>query len=322
MCRIHSLPFLIVLSSFVPACGGRIALEVADGSAGGGSMRPTEIGGGGDSGSTGPAGTGGGGAGNSSGAAGIGGGGAGDSSGASGQGAGGIGDVCAGGCLCVRPPYVCPASCYSSPTVFCSNGGPAVDAAIGPDDAAPGGCRGIVNCPASVIGEVIFPSESAASFTRVSADPPCRAFLADGEVNVVVDGTIAPGTTTTCRVHGTLRDGTEVVASVSFQPLTGCCSSLSTAIDSPALFIRVGKTCGTISAADYDQTCEVDADCVAEPEGNFCGSRTCTNCVSAVISAKAQAQYEADLASKIPTPSICPCPSGHPAVCNHGVCAY
>jgi hypothetical protein len=81
------------------------------------------------------------------------------------------------------------------------------------------------------------------------------------------------------------------------------------------------RACGTIMASDYDQSCATDADCVAEPEGDFCGVNTCTNCRNAVVSVKAQMQYESDLASKISTPSICPCPSGPTAVCNNGRCA-
>jgi hypothetical protein len=80
------------------------------------------------------------------------------------------------------------------------------------------------------------------------------------------------------------------------------------------------QACGTIMASDYDQSCATDADCVTEPEGDFCVPNRCTDCPNAVISVKAQAQYEADLASKIPKPSICPCPSGPIAVCNNGKC--
>ena len=85
--------------------------------------------------------------------------------------------------------------------------------------------------------------------------------------------------------------------------------------------IECVQACGTIMASDYDQSCATDADCVAEPEGDFCGVNTCTNCRNAVVSVKAQMQYESDLASKISTPSICPCPSGPTAVCNNGRCA-
>ena len=81
-----------------------------------------------------------------------------------------------------------------------------------------------------------------------------------------------------------------------------------------------GNACGVISTSDYDQSCNADSDCVLEPEGDFCQA-TCTDCAGGAISVKAQAQYEGDLASKISTPFICPCPLSPPAVCNHGRCA-
>jgi hypothetical protein len=80
--------------------------------------------------------------------------------------------------------------------------------------------------------------------------------------------------------------------------------------------------CGTIHAADYDQSCSVASDCVAEPEGDFCGANKCTDCANAVISVKAQARYEADLASKISTPFVCPCPPQRPVACDHGRCGF
>jgi hypothetical protein len=82
-----------------------------------------------------------------------------------------------------------------------------------------------------------------------------------------------------------------------------------------------GNTCGAIHASDYDQSCSVDSDCVLEPEGDFCAANTCTDCAGAAVSVKAQAQYEADLASKISTPFSCPCPSPPPAICDNGRCA-
>jgi hypothetical protein len=82
-----------------------------------------------------------------------------------------------------------------------------------------------------------------------------------------------------------------------------------------------GNTCGSISTSGYDQSCSVDSDCVLEPEGDFCTAQ-CTNCVvGGVVSVAAQARYEADLASRISTPSICPCPSPPRAICNQGQCA-
>jgi hypothetical protein len=82
-----------------------------------------------------------------------------------------------------------------------------------------------------------------------------------------------------------------------------------------------GNTCGSIAAADYDQSCSADSDCVMEPEGNFCDHNHCTDCATGVISVKAQAQYEVDLASRIAAPELCPCPSGSRGVCNQGRCA-
>jgi hypothetical protein len=55
-----------------------------------------------------------------------------------------------------------------------------------------------------------------------------------------------------------------------------------------------------------DEVRSTDADCVTELESEFCLPNRCTGCPNAVVSVKAQAQYEADLASKIPEPSTCP----------------
>jgi hypothetical protein len=80
-------------------------------------------------------------------------------------------------------------------------------------------------------------------------------------------------------------------------------------------------TCGTIRAADYDQTCTTDSDCVGVVEGNLCAPNLCSNCTNAAVSGKAQAQYEADFSSKLRSPSICPCGLGPAIVCKDGVCA-
>jgi hypothetical protein len=81
-----------------------------------------------------------------------------------------------------------------------------------------------------------------------------------------------------------------------------------------------GNSCGAISTSDYDQSCTADADCVEEPAGDFCQQNKCTNCIGGAISTKAQAQYEADLASKITRSSLCPCPFPGPATCDRGKC--
>lgn len=83
-----------------------------------------------------------------------------------------------------------------------------------------------------------------------------------------------------------------------------------------------GNTCGTIHAADYDQTCASNADCVAVTEGDLCedGGRSCTNCANDAINVRAQDQYNADFAKRLSVPRVCPCPSGAPPTCNSGVC--
>lgn len=82
-----------------------------------------------------------------------------------------------------------------------------------------------------------------------------------------------------------------------------------------------GNACGAIATSDYDQACSVDADCVMEPEGDFCDASQC-HCASGVISVSARAQYESDLARRTPTNSFaCPCPAGPLPVCTEGRCA-
>jgi hypothetical protein len=63
----------------------------------------------------------------------------------------------------------------------------------------------------------------------------------------------------------------------------------------------------------------VDTDCVAVQEGDFCA--TGHICPNAVISVRAEAQYESDLRSKVDgTKFPGPCPRGSPGVCDHGEC--
>jgi hypothetical protein len=79
-------------------------------------------------------------------------------------------------------------------------------------------------------------------------------------------------------------------------------------------------TCGTIRAADYDQTCSVDSDCVGVHEGDLCQTTQCTNCTNAAIRGSAEAKYQADLSAKVASPIVCPCPLGPPVICAKGVC--
>jgi hypothetical protein len=82
-----------------------------------------------------------------------------------------------------------------------------------------------------------------------------------------------------------------------------------------------GNVCGTIHAADYDQTCSKDSDCVGVVEGDLCTPNMCTNCTNAAVNAGAEAKYTADFASKDSTPLGCPCGSGPNIVCKSGLCS-
>lgn len=90
----------------------------------------------------------------------------------------------------------------------------------------------------------------------------------------------------------------------------------------PAGGCPTGQTCGAIHAADYDQSCSVDSDCIQVAEGDLCDLRLCTNCAGGSIRQSAQAQYDGDFAKKLPISdgNSCPCPPAPPAVCTNGVC--
>jgi len=116
-------------------------------------------------------------------------------------------------------------------------------AALASSQTGCGNCTGTYNCPAALYGEVNIPADLPAPITKITADEPCTAVRLDSSptapVLVSVKGTIDANRTVTCHVHAQLSDGTQLAASVSFQPLVGCCSNLSTAIDGPATFSSV-----------------------------------------------------------------------------------
>jgi hypothetical protein len=185
-----------------------------------------------------------------------------------------------------------------------------------------GGAGGSVGAPCDTFDE---------ASCKMQSD--CEAYYCPGCVGPRFDGCSGPGEDnacpavdclapcsgldeTTCKTRSDCQayycsacDGTQ-----SF----GDCGAPGGGANCPA--IGCLPACGTIMASDYDRSCSANADCVPEPDGNFCDSNKCTNCANAAVSVKAQAQYEADLATKIPRPSVCPCPSGPIAVCNSGVC--
>jgi hypothetical protein len=79
----------------------------------------------------------------------------------------------------------------------------------------------------------------------------------------------------------------------------------------------------TISASDYDQSCNVDSDCVAVGEGNACFPCTII-CKGAPISRGALPAYQSDVSKTIgarETESVsCGCPLESTPCCRSGVC--
>ena len=76
-----------------------------------------------------------------------------------------------------------------------------------------------------------------------------------------------------------------------------------------------------IQASDYDQTCNVDNDCVGVAEGDFC-SPGAGNCPNATINKGAMAQYQADVAKTRAYSCYAPgsCGSGNGPCCVAGKC--
>jgi hypothetical protein len=104
-------------------------------------------------------------------------------------------------------------------------------------------CSGTYNCPAGG-GEVIVPANLPAPISSVTADAPC--FIASvgpytgGPLVVNVNGSISASTTVTCLVHARLSDGSDMVASLSFQALP-CCGTAGAVGAAPTLaFVDAG----------------------------------------------------------------------------------
>ena len=77
-------------------------------------------------------------------------------------------------------------------------------------------------------------------------------------------------------------------------------------------------TAETIHAADFDQTCAGDTDCVHVYEGDACGPCFCPN---APISARAKAAYDA-VAPTTAAGVVCSCTYDPAPKCSGGVCVF
>ncbi len=80
--------------------------------------------------------------------------------------------------------------------------------------------------------------------------------------------------------------------------------------------------CTPVVAADYDQSCTVDSDCVAVGEVARCPASGCDSCATEAVSKSAAANYQAALSAAFASRSgggcNCPCESG--AICRAGKC--
>lgn len=92
---------------------------------------------------------------------------------------------------------------------------------------------------------------------------------------------------------------------------------------STTLPLDAGLSC-SMSASQYDNTCNVDSDCLGVPEGNPCLGGLCNSCPTAALNVRVASQYSADFRALIPTPStgtICNCPCAPMApCCRQGLC--
>jgi hypothetical protein len=74
------------------------------------------------------------------------------------------------------------------------------------------------------------PNNLPSPLVAITADSPCEASLIAGNNGSdvrVEDPNATPGQTLTCHLHGRLADGSLVAASVTFQPVSGCCPTFT-----------------------------------------------------------------------------------------------
>lgn len=92
-------------------------------------------------------------------------------------------------------------------------------------------------------------------------------------------------------------------------------------VEEPAVCAGDGEA-ATLSAKHYDQTCQVDSDCIAIAEGNACHGCSCRN---AAINRAAEASYRRDVdkIGRTMDPGIiieCSCPADIGPCCLGGMC--
>ena len=115
-------------------------------------------------------------------------------------------------------------------------------------------------------------------------------------------------------------------ASVSFSQTGGAGGAGSTEGGSGGARVAgdAGPSC-SMSASQYDNSCNVDSDCVGVPEGDPCAGNCLSVCFTAALNARVAHQYLADLralmaADKDPILCQCPCIAAQPYCCR-GSCS-
>jgi hypothetical protein len=91
------------------------------------------------------------------------------------------------------------------------------------------GCHGdcsTYDCPYPNNAVVLLPSGSSAPLVSVAASPPCSTSFSAGDFEGALVVRVAGSSSVTCRVDGTLGDGTRLEALITFQT-TPCCEGLT-----------------------------------------------------------------------------------------------
>ncbi len=109
--------------------------------------------------------------------------------------------------------------------------------------------------------------------------------------------------------------------------LLGCSDDSTTSADageggSPPSTTDGTTACTPVVAADYDQSCTVDSDCVAVGEIAQC-SGACPGCTTEAVRKSVAAKYQAALSAAVaslPGPSGCNCACESGAICRAGKC--
>ena len=91
------------------------------------------------------------------------------------------------------------------------------------------GCHGdcsTYNCPYPNNAAVLLPSGSSAPLVSVSASQPCSINFSTGDFEGALVVRVTGSSAVTCRVDGTLGDGSRLEALITFQT-TLCCEGLT-----------------------------------------------------------------------------------------------